>query len=745
MSNDTTRLAQEYERVLELDGPGSLISVPEADGPAPEVYRIRYSCEGVTDVGADGTPCGAREHVLEVDLSRFPEGEPRMRFLTPVWHPGVAWGEERSVDLAGAVVSWDEVGSVAKSLVYVGGMLQYKLYRNWLGSPSPVKNPKAAEWLTEYAQPQGIIGPDMPLDPRELVEDASRAAGDGEAEEPHSEEVPTALNEVLSGLSTADSGGETSEKTSPVKEGAGIVAEAVHEESPTADSASASSGRGEHAVAAGGVVAAEVEVACVPLPAAGGAQGVDAEGIMLDAATPENDASANGDKAGKPKVIFGDLTEDEDSKPLPVSRLLHWKPTGRQPEVQEPPFKLIVTSEVLAKTHAHVSTDLVNELGGFLLGNRYLCPNTKVRFVQIDNYMPAKHASSGPISIEFMNETFQDFIDQKESKFRWKEALGWYHSHPDKGAFLSTKDDEVHRVRFPSQWTVALVIDPNKKEGGFFCWRDGKLGLHAMIDFYELREVRCPPTVTHMPWSNYKCFDSQTGEERAPQLAGVIDLRGATLAPGWHLRTLEWLKENRAFVGVAALLLLALFLGWRANLIGGTSRAASAAGIESPATTAGGASADAERGDAPGSSPATPSGQSLGAPTPAYRLFGCPGFKCKLAANFNERFDDLQAKMEGRPAAVSWNKNEAVVDLSNTEAMKNIKRPDTSTSMLVVYFSRANSQGAEIPVTVYLHREDALGPQSSAPKSGGGAKTKKPKGQRQPPKPADPWRNRRWD
>ncbi len=46
--------------------------------------------------------------------------------------------------------------------------------------------------------------------------------------------------------------------------------------------------------------------------------------------------------------------------------------------------------------------------------------------------------------------------------------LGWFHSHPDFGCFLSTTDVETQQYFFPESYQVALVVDPIRDELEFF-------------------------------------------------------------------------------------------------------------------------------------------------------------------------------------------------------------------------------------------------------------------------------------
>jgi hypothetical protein len=55
-----------------------------------------------------------------------------------------------------------------------------------------------------------------------------------------------------------------------------------------------------------------------------------------------------------------------------------------------------------------------------------------------------------------------------------KRILGWYHTHPGFGIFLSDMDVFIQENFFPEPWQAAFVYDPKAKEEGIFLWKQGK-------------------------------------------------------------------------------------------------------------------------------------------------------------------------------------------------------------------------------------------------------------------------------
>ena len=51
-------------------------------------------------------------------------------------------------------------------------------------------------------------------------------------------------------------------------------------------------------------------------------------------------------------------------------------------------------------------------------------------------------------------------------------VLGWYHSHPNLGAFFSGTDKYTQKNFFPNNYNLGLVVDPYKEEHKIFINKD---------------------------------------------------------------------------------------------------------------------------------------------------------------------------------------------------------------------------------------------------------------------------------
>jgi len=69
-------------------------------------------------------------------------------------------------------------------------------------------------------------------------------------------------------------------------------------------------------------------------------------------------------------------------------------------------------------------------------------------------------------------------------------TVGWYHSHPDLGAFFSQTDRATQRAFFNAPYSVALVIDPIRNEEAWFVGAESSRLSHYAIVAARLDDSR---------------------------------------------------------------------------------------------------------------------------------------------------------------------------------------------------------------------------------------------------------------
>jgi proteasome lid subunit RPN8/RPN11 len=158
---------------------------------------------------------------------------------------------------------------------------------------------------------------------------------------------------------------------------------------------------------------------------------------------------------------------------------------------------------------AHAGSDLEQEVGGALLGTWREDRATGRRFVIVEAILRGRFTRQGRAHVTFTQDTLVDLHDEMDERYPGKLFVGWYHTHPGLGVFLSGYDTWLHEHFFPEPWQVALVMDPVLPEGGFFVReKDGTFDPRRYVGFYELIRRRGMSVVR---WRNLSPPDESGG------------------------------------------------------------------------------------------------------------------------------------------------------------------------------------------------------------------------------------------
>ncbi len=141
---------------------------------------------------------------------------------------------------------------------------------------------------------------------------------------------------------------------------------------------------------------------------------------------------------------------------------------GARDEVDLPIF---VDLDVMREMEGHARTNTRVELGGVLLGGKFLDENGK-SFVVIHEAIRAEHYEATRGSFKFTHDTWAEITRQRDQFPSEFKLVGWYHTHPDWGVFLSGMDMFICDNFFNDNLDVALVIDPCRGDRGWFHWHD---------------------------------------------------------------------------------------------------------------------------------------------------------------------------------------------------------------------------------------------------------------------------------
>jgi proteasome lid subunit RPN8/RPN11 len=132
------------------------------------------------------------------------------------------------------------------------------------------------------------------------------------------------------------------------------------------------------------------------------------------------------------------------------------------------PF-LLVDSEVVRKIRQHARAANATEICGVLIGQ------DKDQRIEVMASIEGENADQAGAHVTFTQDTWEHIYAVKDKKYPNERIVGWYHSHPGFGIFLSEHDTFIHKNFFSSPGQVAWVFDPHSDEEGCFGWVNGRI------------------------------------------------------------------------------------------------------------------------------------------------------------------------------------------------------------------------------------------------------------------------------
>jgi proteasome lid subunit RPN8/RPN11 len=144
---------------------------------------------------------------------------------------------------------------------------------------------------------------------------------------------------------------------------------------------------------------------------------------------------------------------------------------------------ILINEPAFRDAQAHAISSPEREVAGVLVGpppekqpdGRYV--------VHITDMIIARHTRMHGASVTYTPESWRYVNDRLAQLYPDDTAVivGWYHTHPGFGIFLSGMDRFIHHNFFTQIWHVALVLDPLARRSGFFSWDRAK----TRVDAYD--------------------------------------------------------------------------------------------------------------------------------------------------------------------------------------------------------------------------------------------------------------------
>ena len=207
---------------------------------------------------------------------------------------------------------------------------------------------------------------------------------------------------------------------------------------------------------------------------------------------------------------------------------------------------VLMEAEVARKIRQHARTSMKAEVCGVLIGN------TEHERMTVEACIAGINAAQGGAHVTFTQDTWEHIYKIKDKEYPDHKIVGWYHSHPGFGVFLSEHDLFIQQNFFSNPQQVAWVYDPHTDEEGCFGWVGGNIEKLSAIRVGYSQDVELTVAAT-------QDFDEDDDGALDPMVRSDRDQRSPQ--PAW----MKWGFRAVAYVSGVLLgfLICFLYLNWR--------------------------------------------------------------------------------------------------------------------------------------------------------------------------------------
>lgn len=131
--------------------------------------------------------------------------------------------------------------------------------------------------------------------------------------------------------------------------------------------------------------------------------------------------------------------------------------------------KIEIDSEVTRRIRQHARAHSKTEVCGVLIGE------DAGGAIDVRASIEALNAAQAGTHVTFTQDAWEEIYKVKDELYPEERIVGWYHSHPGFGVFLSEHDLFIQQNFFSSPGQVAWVYDPHTDEEGCFGWVGGEI------------------------------------------------------------------------------------------------------------------------------------------------------------------------------------------------------------------------------------------------------------------------------
>lgn len=208
---------------------------------------------------------------------------------------------------------------------------------------------------------------------------------------------------------------------------------------------------------------------------------------------------------------------------------------------------VVMEAEVARKIRQHARTSMKAEVCGVLIGS------AEHERMTVEACIAGINAAQGGAHVTFTQDTWEHIYKIKDKEYPDHKIVGWYHSHPGFGVFLSEHDLFIQQNFFSNAQQVAWVYDPHTDEEGCFGWVSGNIE--------KLSTIRVGYTQSVEIKGNDATADQEEIDDGAFEAMVRADNSSSLPEPAW----MKWTSRVMGYLAAIVLgfVVCFMFLNWR--------------------------------------------------------------------------------------------------------------------------------------------------------------------------------------
>jgi len=146
---------------------------------------------------------------------------------------------------------------------------------------------------------------------------------------------------------------------------------------------------------------------------------------------------------------------------------------------------MLLSKRAEERIRNHCTENVDSEAMGLMVGNIYFDKDIEYALIK-DIVTSPLHCNA--VHVAFDHDAIENLAMELDGLGFDYLILGWYHSHPGHGCFMSDTDIKTQASCFSSPHSCALVFDPVNREMAFYRIRDGLLQEYAVVVYVDTYE-----------------------------------------------------------------------------------------------------------------------------------------------------------------------------------------------------------------------------------------------------------------